>query len=272
MTTVDLNCDMGEGFGPWAMGDDAAMLEIVTSANVACGFHAGDPLTMARTMSKARDRGVRIGAHPGFADLQGFGRREMAIPGDEIAAVIRYQLGAACGMARALGPGLAHVKLHGALANMASRDVVLATLCFEAARSVDPDLPLMVIAGTAQAVAARAVGGPMISEIFADRGYEPDGTLTPRDRPGAVLHDPESVATRVVRMVTQGAIESRTGTLIPVSVDTICLHGDTPGAVALARAVRAALEAAGHSVQAPAFGAVSSASDPTKGLRQCVSF
>ncbi|WP_135502077.1 LamB/YcsF family protein [Roseovarius aestuariivivens] len=243
--TVDLNADMGESFGPWVMGDDAALLDIVTSANIACGQHAGDWDVMARTMAAARDRGVGIGAHPGFPDLQGFGRRRMTIPPESLANLVRYQLGAAMGMARAAGAEVRHLKLHGALANMASEDKAAARACYEAALSVAPDIVIMVLAGTAQQAAVAELGCRTACEIFADRAYNDDATLVDRSQPGAVIHDPEAAAARMVKMVGDGAIITESGKRIATRIDTICLHGDTPSAVKIARHVRDALEGAG---------------------------
>ena len=245
MPKVDLNSDMGEGFGTWPMGDDSALLRVVTSANVACGFHAGDPDVMARTMRLAVENGVGIGAHPGFPDLQGFGRRQMEVPHATLANMVRYQVGAAAAMAASVGGRLRHVKLHGALANMAAGDEAMARVCYEAALGVQPDLVVMVLAATAQERAAKALGCAVAHEIFADRAYEDDATLVDRRKPGAVLHDPARAAARMVEMVQAGAIVAESGRQIPTRIDTICLHGDTPEAVAIARAVRAALEGAG---------------------------
>ena len=249
MPKVDLNSDMGEGFGPWPMGDDAALLRIVTSANVACGFHAGDPDVMARTMRTAVENGVGIGAHPGFPDLQGFGRRKMEVPPATLANMVRYQVGAAAAMAASVGGRLRHLKLHGALANMAAEDEAMARVCYEAALGVQPDLVVMVLAATEQERAARALGCAVANEIFADRAYEHDATLKDRRKPGAVIHDPARAAAREVEMVSEGAIVAESGRRIPTRIDTICLHGDTPEAVEIARAVRAALEAAGVAVE-----------------------
>lgn len=248
MPKVDLNADMGEGFGPWPMGDDAALLDIVTSANVACGFHAGDPDVMARTMRLAVENGVGIGAHPGFPDLQGFGRRRMEVPHATLANIVRYQVGAAAAMAASVGGRLRHLKLHGALANMAAEDEAMARVCYEAALRVQPDLVVMVLAATAQERAARALGCAVAREIFADRAYEDDATLVDRGKPGAVIHDPARAAARMVEMVRVGAIIAESGRRIPSKIDTICLHGDTAQAVAIARAVRSALEGAGMTV------------------------
>lgn len=242
---VDLNADMGEGFGDWPMGDDAALLDIVTSANVACGAHAGDWDVMARTMARARDRGVGIGAHPGFPDLQGFGRRRMAMPLESVANLVIWQFGAARGMAAALGTKVRHFKLHGALANMASEDAKLAAAAYEAALRVDPDVILLVLAGTAQQEAAQALNARWAGEIFADRGYNDDATLVTRGQPGAMVHDPDEAAARMVDFVRGGAIIANSGAVVPAACDSICLHGDGPGAVAIARAVRGALQAEG---------------------------
>ena len=246
--SVDLNADLGESFGPWPMGSDEALLEVISSANIACGVHAGDWDVMAQTMARAVRSGVGIGAHPGFPDLQGFGRREMQMPLPSAANLVRWQLGAAQAMARAAGGEVRHLKLHGALANMAARDEALAAACFEGALSVAPDLILVVLAGTAQQAAAGRLGARVACEIFADRAYNPDATLVDRRLPGAVIHDPALAADRVLRMVRAGAILLEDGTPIPARIDTICLHGDTPGAVEIARAVRAALTGAGVAV------------------------
>jgi len=243
--TVDLNADMSESFGAWTMGDDAALLEVVSSANVACGFHAGDPDVMARTMAGAVARDVGIGAHPGFADLQGFGRRRIDLGHETLGNIVRYQLGAAQAMARAAGGTVRHLKLHGALANMASEDADLARAAYAAALSVDPEIIVMVLAGTAQEAAARELGARMACEIFADRAYTDDCTLVDRREPGAVIHDAAHAADRVLAMIRAGAIIAESGAHIPTRIDTVCLHGDTPEAVAIARALRTALEAGG---------------------------
>lgn len=242
---VDLNADMGEGYGAWQLGDDQALLEIVTSANVACGFHAGDWDVMAGTMARALEKGVGIGAHPGFPDLHGFGRRRMSLPHGSLQNLVRYQLGAAQAMARAAGGTVRHLKLHGALANMASEDKAMARACYEAALSVDPDIIIMVLAGTAQQAAVEELGCAMACEIFADRAYNDDATLVDRSLPGAVIHDAELAGKRMAEMVREGAIITESGKRIPTRIDTICLHGDTAEAVQIAAAVRRALEADG---------------------------
>ncbi|MGB3315583.1 MAG: 5-oxoprolinase subunit PxpA [Albidovulum sp.] len=248
MTRVDLNADMGESFGPWTMGDDLALLDIVTSANIACGFHAGDPDVMARTMAAAQARGVGIGAHPGFADLQGFGRQRMKLAAESLANLIRYQVGAALAMAGTVGGAVRHVKLHGAMANMAAEDKAMALTCYRAALSVAPDAIIMVLAGTAQQAAVAELGCRAACEIFADRAYNDDATLVDRSLPGAVIHDAARAAQRMVEMVQAGAIITESGKRIPTRIDTICLHGDTAEAVEIARATRGALEAAGIAV------------------------
>ncbi|APG46080.1 LamB/YcsF family protein [Phaeobacter porticola] len=248
--SVDLNADMGESYGPWTMGDDAALLDVVTSANIACGFHAGDPDVMAATMALARDHGVGIGAHPGFDDLQGFGRRRMQVPPVTLANMIRYQLGAAQGMARAAGTKVRHLKLHGALSNMACVDPAMALTCYEAALELDPDLIIMVLAATAMEEVVRELGCNWCGEIFADRAYKDDGTLVDRSLPGAVIHDPDIAGPRVLQMVEEGAIITESGARIPTAIDTICLHGDTPTAVQLARSVRHSLSEGGIEVRA----------------------
>jgi UPF0271 protein len=247
--TVDLNADMGESFGPWGMGDDAALLRGVSSANVACGMHAGDWDTMAQTMRLAQENGVGIGAHPGFADLQGFGRRKLQMPLDSLANLVAYQLGAAQAMARGQGGRVRHLKLHGALANMAAEDLDMALACYRAALAIDPDLIIMVLAGTQQQAAAAQLGCRTACEIFADRAYNDDATLVDRALPGAVIHAPQHAAARVVQMVQEGAILSQSGARIETRIDTICLHGDTPAAVQIAQAVQDALQAAGVGIK-----------------------
>jgi len=249
MTRVDLNADMGESFGAWVMGNDAALLDIVTSANIACGFHAGDPDVMAATMRLAAERRVGIGAHPGFADLAGFGRRRVALPDASLANLVRYQLGAAEAMAKAAGGSVRHLKLHGALSNMASEDEALARVAYEAALDIRPDIVVMALSGTAQEAAVRALGCAWAGEIFADRAYNDDASLVDRRLPGAMIHDPAAAGPRIVKMVQDGAIHAASGKRIPARIDTICVHGDGPEALAIARGVRDALEAAGVEVR-----------------------
>lgn len=248
MPQVDLNADMGESFGPWKMGDDEGLLQIVTSANIACGFHAGDPDVMAETMKVAEENGVGIGAHPGFPDLQGFGRRNMKVPNNSLRNLVRYQLGAACGMAEAMGTKVRHLKLHGALANMCSVDADMARACYQGALDVDPDIIIMVLAVTKQEEAVRALGCKWVGEIFADRAYNDDGTLVDRSLPGAVIHDPNIAGPRILEMVREGAIITQSGKRLDTSIDTICLHGDGPTAVQIARSVRSSLIGGGVEV------------------------
>ena len=247
--TVDLNSDMGEGFGPWKMGDDAALLDVITSANIACGMHAGDPDVMARTMRMAVEKGVGIGAHPGFDDLRGFGRRRLPMSHAELANLVSYQLGAAQGMAKAAGGHVRHLKLHGALANMCSEDIEMARACYRAALAVDPDIVVMVLAATAQQQAMEELGGSWAGEIFADRAYNDDATLVDRALPGAVLHDAEVAAKRILAMLDEDAIIAESGKRIPARIDTICLHSDTPEAVEMARALHRLLSDAGVSLK-----------------------
>ncbi|APE42092.1 hypothetical protein BOO69_00705 [Sulfitobacter alexandrii] len=245
MPSVDLNADMGESFGAWKMGDDAALLDIVTSANIACGGHAGDADVMSATMRIAHANGVGIGAHPGFMDIAGFGRNRMSVPRATLQNHVRYQVAASVGMARSLGATVRHLKLHGALANMASEDQDLARDLYEAALSVAPDLIVMVLAATAQQRAVEELGCAWAGEIFADRAYNDDATLVDRSLPGAVIHDAARAGERMVEMVRAEAIMTESGKRIPTRIDTICLHGDTAEAVEIAAAVRSQLEAAG---------------------------
>ncbi|MBB3017813.1 UPF0271 protein [Microvirga lupini] len=246
---IDLNCDMGEGFGPWPMGDDEAMLDIVSSANIACGFHAGDPSIMFRTAETAKRKGVAVGAHPGFNDLHGFGRR--MIRGDspaEIERMIAYQIGAMQAVASLAGHKVTYVKVHGALNNMANEDESLALAIARAIKGVDASLINMCMPGLLMEKASHDVGIPVVREIFADRTYEDNGTLTSRKKPGSVLHDAEFAAERILRAVQDKAITTVSGKRIPVEIDTICVHGDEPSAVAMARTVRAKLEANGVTI------------------------
>ena len=242
---MDLNSDLGEGYGRWALGDDAALLEVVTSANVACGFHAGDPATIDRTVRAAVERGVSIGAQVSYPDLAGFGRREMDVAPADLTADVLYQLGALEAFARAAGSRVRYVKPHGALYNRIARDPVQAAAVVEAVRRYDPALPLLTLPGSAAMDAAREAGVPAVAEGFADRAYTADGRLVSRREPGAVLHDPERVAARALVMATEHRVEAVDGTQVAVEVRSLCVHGDTPGAVDLARQVRAALEQAG---------------------------
>ena len=247
---VDLNADLGESFGSWKMGDDAKLLNIITSANIACGFHAGDPDVMMKTMALAQKNSVGVGAHPGFADLQGFGRHRLHIPFSTLQNQIRYQIGAAHAMATAAGTQLRHVKLHGALANMTCEDPIMARACYEAALSVAPDLTMLVLTATAQMEAVEELGCKWVGEIFADRAYNDDGTLVDRSLPGAVIHDAAIAGPRISQMIQEGAIITQAGKRIKTQIDTVCVHGDTPKAIDIARSVKLSLEQHKISVQA----------------------
>ena len=245
---IDINCDMGESFGAWRMGADEDVMPHITSANVACGAHAGDPGVMRRTVRLARAAGVAVGAHPGFADLPGFGRREMAVDPSEVEDSLIAQIGALAAIAKAEGLALQHVKAHGALYNMAGRDRVLADAIARAIAAVDRTLIMFGLPNSPMIDAARAAGLRVASEGFADRAYQPDGSLAPRSRPGAVIHDAEAVVARAVRMAHDGVVLTPDGAEVALRVDTICVHGDTPGAPELTRRIREALQAAGAAV------------------------
>lgn len=250
MTTIDLNCDMGEGFGVYSLGDDAAMLEIVTSANIACGFHAGEPLVMADTLAGAKARGVGCGAHPSFMDLWGFGRRPILgqSPAD-IEKQLIYQIGALQALAAAQGQRLTHVKTHGSLGNMANEDIDLARAVARAIRAVDRDFIFVVMPGLPTERAGEETGLKLAREIYADRAYAANGNLASRKLPGAVLHDAEAAAARILAIVETGEVTALDGTRIKVRADTVCVHGDTADAVAMARAVKTRLIGAGYEVR-----------------------
>ena len=250
MTTVDLNCDMGESFGVYAIGDDDAMLEVITSANIACGFHGGDPLVMHRAATAAKARGIAIGAHPSFLDLWGFGRRPiLGDTPDEVGRFVIYQIGALQAIAAAAGHRVTHVKMHGSLANMAQADDDLADGVARAIRRLDRDLAFVVMPGLATERAGMRAGLRLAREVYADRAYAGDGNLAPRKTPGAVIHDAEAATRRVLQMLDEQAIRTVGDEKLPVRIDSICVHGDNPAAVAMARSVRAALEAAGVAIQ-----------------------
>ncbi len=247
---IDLNADLGEGFGPWRMGDDAAMLDVVTSANVACGFHAGDPDIMAKTFARAREMGVAVGAHVGFPDLAGFGRRPMALTPAEIERAVAYQIGAAQALAALSGHRVTYVKAHGALANIAERDAAVADALARATRVVDPSLTLLAIALSEQVRAGERMGLKVAHEIFADRAYVDDGRLQARAEPGAVITDAGAAIARVREMLAEGALVTVSGERLKTPIDSVCVHGDTPQAVDMARALRAGLESEGHKLLA----------------------
>lgn len=247
---IDLNADLGEGFGVWRLGDDLALLDIVTSANVACGFHAGDPVTIRRTCAAAVDRGVSIGAQVSYRDLAHFGRREMDAEPEELCAEVLYQLAAVDGIARAMGGRVSYIKPHGALYNRIVRDPVQAEAVVSAVADYDPALPVLTLPGSAVHAVAVELGVPTVTEAFADRAYTPEGRLVSRREPGAVLHDPAQVAARAVRMAVEGLVTAVDGSSVRVDARSMCVHGDTPDAVLLARAVRDGLLGAGVVVQA----------------------
>jgi UPF0271 protein len=246
---IDLNADLGESFGAYSIGDDAALMPSITSANIACGAHAGDPTVMRRTVQLARDSGVEIGAHPGFPDLAGFGRRAMMLSPTEIEDLVLYQLAALAGIARAEGAAVHHLKAHGALYTMAAADVSVATAVARAAHGFDPSLIVFGLAGSPTLTAVRDSGLRVAAEGFADRAYAPDGALASRQLPGAVLTDPAQVLERALRMLEHRQVVATDGSVLPLEVDTICIHGDTPGAAALASSLRAGLERAGVQVR-----------------------
>ncbi len=247
---VDLNADLGESFGQWRLGDDDAMLDVVTSANIACGFHAGDPLTLLETCARAAQRGVRVGAQVGYRDLAGFGRRFIDATPQELTADILYQIGALDGMCRAVGTSVAYVKPHGALYNTVVHHESQANAVVEAVLRYDDQLPVLGLPNSVFLARAQLAGLPVVREAFADRGYTPEGTLVSRREQGALLHDPQEVADRMVRLVTEGTLTAADGTVVQIEADSICTHGDSPGAVLMARAVRVALEEAGVGVRA----------------------
>ncbi len=245
---IDLNSDLGEGFGTWRLGDDAAMLDVVSSANIACGFHAGDPRALLATCEQAAARGVAIGAQVGYRDLPGFGRRFIDYDPADLTADVLYQIAALDGLARVAGGRVRYVKPHGALYHAVVHHERQAAAVVEAVRRYDPALPLLHLPGTVLARLAAGAGLATRVEAFADRGYTPAGTLVPRGEPGALLHDPDEVARRMVRLVTTGELTAVDGTVITVPAESICVHGDTPGAVVMARAVADALTAAGAGI------------------------
>ena len=250
MAGIDLNADLGEGFGVWQLGDDDAMLGIVTSANVACGFHAGDPAGLLRVCRSAAERGVRIGAQVSYRDLAGFGRRFIDIAAEDLVADVVYQIGALQAIAAASGTTVSYVKPHGALYNTIVTDREQAAAVVEAVHLVDATLPVLGMAGSAFFDEANRRGLRTVAEAFADRAYRPDGRLVSRREPGAVLQDPAAIAERVATMVTSGQVTAIDGSRVKVSVESVCVHGDSPGALQIATAVRDRLEAGGADVRA----------------------
>jgi UPF0271 protein len=239
--SIDLNSDLGEGYGPWRMGDDAAMLDLVTSANIACGGHASDPDTMFETLTAARDRGVVAGAHPGYPDREGFGRRQLPYSAAECERFIAAQVGALCGVAALVGTRVAYVKAHGALGNLACDDRDIAGAIARATAAVDRTLPVLAISGTVLEDVAGEMGLSVFSEVFADRGYQPDGRLVSRQHPGALLKDESIVTARMIEFIRSGVMPTIGAAPIPLQAHSICVHGDSPGAVQLARHLREAL-------------------------------
>jgi len=247
---IDLNADLGESYGAWNMGNDSAMLDIVSSANIACGFHAGGPEEMVKTIQLCQEKSVASGAHPGFDDLRGFGRRRLPVTDPAaLQAQLIYQVGAFIGIATACGATTSHIKIHGALSNMACDDQALADICIEAFRQVAPSIPVLAQAATPLEIAAS--NGPMIREVFADREYNADGTLVARGTEGAVIHDSKRAAERVLAMIETQSITSMDGSNFAVKPESVCVHGDNPDAVKMAEDIRLTLEGAGVSVLAP---------------------
>jgi 5-oxoprolinase (ATP-hydrolysing) subunit A len=247
---IDINADLGESFGAYTIGHDAGLMHAITSANVAAGFHAGDPSVLRDTIRLAKARGVAVGAHPGFPDLVGFGRRELNATPREIEDLVLYQIAAVQGVAAAEGVTVQHVKPHGALFNMAVRNADLAAAIARAVAAIDRSLILFGLPGSEILRAGRAAGLRVAAEVFADRAYEPDGSLMSRRKPGSVIHDPAAVVARAVKMVTGRSVIASDGSVVPLEADTICVHGDTPGSDVLAGSLRAGLEAAGVTVKA----------------------
>lgn len=247
---IDLNCDMGESFGVYTIGHDAEVMPYITSANVACGFHGGDPMVIRDTVRLAKRHGVAVGAHPGFPDLVGFGRREMAMTPREVEDSLIYQIGAVAGLAAAEGVRLQHVKAHGALYNMAVRNRELAEAIARAIAAVDRTLIMFGLPSSELLRAGEKYGLRVAAEAFADRAYEPDGSLVSRRKPGAVIHDPDAVVARVVRMARERVVEAIDGSIVRLEADTICTHGDTPGSHELVRRIREGLEREGVEVRA----------------------
>ena len=247
---IDLNSDLGEGFGPWPMGDDKTMLGVVTSANVACGGHASDPETMFQTLTLAKANGVTVGAHPGFNDREGFGRRLIPMNPDEIGRMCAAQIGALQGIAAQVGYPVRYVKPHGALGNLAARDRAVANAIVAAMRGIDPNLAYLAISGTESEHAAREAGSPVYSEIFADRGYLSSGQLVPRGQDGAMIHDPSEATERLLTFLETGLMPVIDGAPIALTAHSICVHGDGPAAVAMAQQIRTGLTEKGVSIRA----------------------
>lgn len=247
---IDINSDVGESFGAYTIGHDAGLMRSITSANIAAGFHGGDPSVLRETIRQAKTHGVAVGAHPGFPDLVGFGRREINVTPKEAEDFVLYQVAAVAGVAAAEGVTVQHVKPHGALFNMAVRNAELSTAIARAVAAIDRSLILFGLPGSEILTAGRAAGLRVAAEVFADRAYEPDGSLASRRKPGSVIHDPDAVVTRAIRMVKEHSVVAIDGSVVPLEADTMCVHGDTPGSDDLAAKIRAGLEAAGVTVKA----------------------
>ena len=245
MPSIDLNCDLGESFGAYTIGCDEEVLPYITSANIACGYHAGDPAVMHRSVALCKQYGVQVGAHPGLPDLVGFGRRKMAITPQEAADLITYQVGALYAFCRELDVPLHHVKPHGALYNMAAKDRALADAICRAVKQSAPGATLLALSGSEMVAAANAIGLPVASEVFADRGYQPDGTLVPRGTPGAMIEDEDQAIARVLRMAQEKTVVANDGSIVPLQADSVCVHGDGPKALAFVQRLHDALPAAG---------------------------
>ena len=250
MPSIDLNCDLGESFGAYTIGMDAEILPYITSANIACGYHAGDPLVMQKSVMLCKKYGVQVGAHPGLPDLQGFGRRRMAVTPAEAEAFVMYQVGALKAFCDAAGVPLHHVKPHGALYNMAAKDPALAAAICRAVQAAAPGAVLLALSGSEMLKAAQTLGLPTASEVFADRGYQPDGTLVPRGTPGALITDEDAAVARVLQMAKQGTVQAVDGSTVALRADSVCVHGDGPKALAFVQTLAASLPAAGVKVQA----------------------
>jgi UPF0271 protein len=251
MKKIDLNCDMGESYGAWKMGADAGVMPYISSANIACGFHAGDPATIRQTVRLAVDHGVAIGAHPSLPDLMGFGRRAMRISPQDMYDLVVYQAGAVEAFARAAGAKLHHVKCHGALYNMAANDEGLSEAMIRAVRDLGSNVILYALSESKNFQLAKKANIPVAGEVFADRGYSDDGTLAPRDKPGGMIEDPQASVTQVLGMIEGGYVTSLGGKRVPVAADTLCLHGDQPGAVTFAKKLRETFKEKGIAIAAP---------------------
>ena len=252
MLAIDLNCDMGESYGVYTLGYDEEAMPYVTSINVACGFHASDPSNMLKTVKLAKKHGIAIGAHPAFPDLVGFGRRYMAASMEEIKADVMYQIGALWALCKSEGVTMQHVKVHGALYNAAEKDIKVGIAIAQAIKAVDENLYMVCLGKSLMVEAAKTVGIPYVEEAFADRAYTQEGTLVPRKQAGAVIHDVNEVAERVLSMVKDKTIKSIDGTIVPISAQTVCVHGDTPGAITMIKTIREILDQQG--IQTKAFG------------------